>query len=464
MATKHQNIVIVGAGLVGSLAALMLAKRGYTVNVFERRPDMRRVQAERGRSINLALSHRGRRALEYAGVATNVEEIGIRMPGRMIHNLDGSLTFQPYGKENEAIYSVSRSGLNIALLNAAEGFENVRFHFGYRCVDVQSDTAETVFERSDGSQSRVQADYILAADGAYSAVRFTLQKRDRFNYEQYYMRQGYKELTIPALANATDSTLGAQRWQMKPHALHIWSRGTYMLIALPNPDGSFTCTLFLPFESAHTAEPSFERLTSNEAVMEFFTTSFPDAVPMMPNLLDDFWHNPVSSLVTVKCSPWVHGRVALIGDAAHAIVPFYGQGMNAGFEDCRILAEVLEQHNDDWRAALRQYQELRKPSGDAIAQLAMENFVEMSEKTADPKFLLRKTMEQYLHEQFPERFVPVYSMVTFSHLPYSAALQESERQEQLFTKIFTRRGIEENWQTPEGKHYIHQCFEQLYGG
>jgi kynurenine 3-monooxygenase len=459
MATKHQNITIVGAGLVGSLAALMLARRGYTVNVFERRPDMRRTQAERGRSINLALSHRGRRALEYAGVAANVEEIGIRMPGRMIHNLDGSLAFQPYGKEDEAIYSVSRSGLNIALLNAAERLENVHVHFGYRCVDVNSNTAEIVFEGSDGSQNGVQADYVLGADGAYSAVRFKLQKRDRFNYEQYYMRQGYKELTIPALGNTLE-----HRWQMEPRALHIWSRGTYMLIALPNLDGSFTCTLFLPFESAHATEPSFERLTSNEAVMEFFTTYFADAVPMMPNLLEAFWHNPTSSLVTVKCSPWVHERVALIGDAAHAIVPFYGQGMNAGFEDCRILAEVLEQHNDDWQAALQQYQELRKASGDAIAQLAMQNFVEMSEKTADPKFLLRKTMEKYLHEQFPERFVPVYSMVTFSHLPYTDALQESERQERLFAEIFARQGIEYDWQNPEGKHHMHQCFEQLYGG
>ncbi|MCU0425169.1 MAG: FAD-dependent monooxygenase [Candidatus Kapabacteria bacterium] len=441
--SKHQTITIVGGGLVGSLCAIFLGNRDYDVHLFDRRRDMRLTGAERGRSINLALSHRGLRALEAAGVGAHIETIGIPMRGRMIHNTDGGTVFQPYGKEGEAIYSVSRGGLNELLLNVADRHPHVHFHFEERCHDVNLDAASAVFMRSDGTLHEVKADCLIGADGAYSAVRGVMQKQGRFNYEQFYLDHGYKELTIPAAPDGS--------WVVEKNALHIWPRGRYMFIALPNTDGSFTCTLFLPFKSNRADEPSFEDLDSEEAVMQFFRSSFPDAVPCMPNLVEEFFANPTSSLVTVRCSPWIHHDSAmLIGDAAHAIVPFYGQGMNAGFEDCRIFDELLTKHDDHWLEAMQEYNTVRKPNGDAIARLAMQNFVEMSERVADPMFLLRKKIEQRCQSLYPSAFQPVYSMVTFSHIPYSEALKEMERQDAVFERVLRLESIRERWNTPEG--------------
>lgn len=447
--SKHQTITIVGGGLVGSLCAIFLGNRDYDVHVFDRRRDMRLTGAERGRSINLALSHRGLKALEAAGVAAHIDTIGIPMRGRMIHNADGATVFQPYGKDGEAIYSVSRGGLNELLLNIADRHPHVHFHFEERCQDVNVHEATAAFMRSDGATHEVHADCIIGADGAYSAVRGVMQKQGRFNYEQLYLEHGYKELTIPAKPDGN--------WALEKNALHIWPRGRYMFIALPNTDGSFTCTLFLPFESNRADEPSFEDLHTEEAVMRFFGTSFPDVVQLMPDLAQEFFANPTSTLVTVRCSPWIYQDTAmLIGDAAHAIVPFYGQGMNAGFEDCRIFNELLTKHDDHWLETLQEYNTVRKPNSDAIARLAMQNFVEMSERVADPMFLLRKKIEQRCHALYPSAFQPVYSMVTFSHLPYADALKEMERQDAIFEKILSLEHIRERWNTSEGESAVQE--------
>ncbi|MCS6808306.1 MAG: NAD(P)/FAD-dependent oxidoreductase [Bacteroidota bacterium] len=443
----HRIITIVGGGLVGSLCAIMLGNRGYTVHVFDRRRDVRTYGGERGRSINLALSHRGVRALQEAGISAQIDTIGVPMRGRMIHYTDGSMVFQPYGKDGEAIYSVSRAALNQLLLNAAEQHPHVHLHFEECCCDVDVATARALFTRADGSTHSVSADCVIGADGAYSVVRGVMQKYGRFNYEQHYLEHGYKELTIPSSPNGT--------WVLEPNALHIWPRGRYMFIALPNVDGSFTCTLFLPFESTRDDEPSFEDLHSAESIHNFFCQAFPDVVQYMPHFVEEFIAHPTSTLITIRCTPWFYqDRVMLIGDAAHAIVPFYGQGMNAGFEDCRIFSELLAQYHDNWLQALREYHTQRKPNADAIAHLAMQNFVEMSERVADPMFLLRKRIEQHCHTLYPHAFIPVYSMVTFSHIPYVEALQEMERQEAVLNRIMCLERIKERWNTPEGEETI----------
>lgn len=450
--SPQKHVVIIGAGLVGSLLAVLLARRGVRVDLFDRRADIRTTLPERGRSINLALSQRGIRALQAAGIATegdttkggafDIDTIGIQMRGRMIHAPDGTQTFQQYGKDGEAIYSVSRTELNKMLLNAADAVHGITTHFATRCTDVALETATAHFTTASGEHIAASSDCLIGADGAYSPVRLAMQKRERFNYEQFYLDHGYKELTIPANADGS--------WKLNKNALHIWPRARYMLIALPNHDGSFTCTLFLPFEPAFDSETSFHGLHTPNDVTRAFEKLFPDALAMMPTLTEDFFHNPTSSLVTIRCAPWtLEDKAMLIGDAAHAIVPFYGQGMNAGFEDCRVFDELLTKHGDVWADAMHEYQFVRKPNSDAIARLAMENFIEMSERVADPKFLLRKKIEQHLHSRYGEAFIPVYSMVTFSHIPYVNALREMEHQNTLFTAIMRLPDIEHSWNTPE---------------
>ncbi|GAB4495611.1 MAG: NAD(P)/FAD-dependent oxidoreductase [Saprospiraceae bacterium] len=432
--TSQQKVIVVGAGLVGSLWAVFLARRGYQVEVYERRPDMRAAGYQGGRSINLAMSERGWKAVEQAGIREKIEKVAIPMPGRMMHSLAGEKTFQPYGKEGQAIYSVSRGGLNLELLNIAASFPNVRFFFDHRCADVDLEKPFLTFENLKTNELKtVEAPLIFAADGAFSAVRYALQRTDRFNYTQFYLEHGYKELTIPPAPG------GGHR--MEKNALHIWPRGNFMLIALPNADGSFTCTLFLPFEG----EVSFEQIKTDADVLAFFQKYFPDAVPLMPTLVHDFWKNPTSSLVTVKCAPWQwQNRILLIGDAAHAIVPFYGQGMNAGFEDCTILAAMHDEMGGDWSRVIPQFARQRKADGDAIAELAQRNFIEMRDLVADPKFLLRKKIAAHLHEKHPD-FLPVYSMVTFSNTPYHVALREDDAQNDLFKQILNLENVENEW-------------------
>ncbi len=418
------KVTIIGAGLVGSLWALIMGKRGYDVQVFERRGDMRKAGYSGGRSINLALSDRGWKGIEKAGVADKIRETAIPMYGRMIHTEDGQQIYQAYGKEGQAIYSVSRGGLNEALLDLADKLPNVQFNFDHVCADYKIESDELLFDDMATGQRKSHAtDLLFGTDGAYSAVRMSLMKRPGFDYQQSYLEHGYKELTIPPSADGG--------FQLEKNALHIWPRGSFMMIALPNPDGSFTCTLFLEFKGA----VSFDSLDSDAAVMDFFNRYFADAVPMMPTLLEDFNTNPSSSLMTVRCKPWNYNKTLLIGDAAHAIVPFFGQGMNCGFEDCTILDSMIADTDNDWASIFEAFNSTRVKDGNAIADLALRNFVEMRDHVADPKFLLRKKIAASLQEKFPERFMDVYSMVTFSHLPYSEGWKELAKQDLLFAEI-----------------------------
>jgi kynurenine 3-monooxygenase len=439
-----KDITIIGAGLVGSLLSIYLAKRGYRVSIFERRPDMRKEKISAGRSINLALSDRGLLALDKVGLADEIKNISIPMHGRHIHNMDGSTAFQPYGKEGQFINSVSRGTLNMKLMDLAEQ-HGVQIQFNHKCSAIDWKTNTINFELPGLQLVAHHSQLIFGSDGAFSAARMQHQlQHDKFNYSQYYIDCGYKELTIPPTA--------AGEFAMEVNALHIWPRKDYMLIALPNLDKTFTCTLFFPFEGP----ASFSNLTTKEKVQSFFENTFPDAMALMPDYVNEFFNNPTSSLVTVKCFPWVReDKFALIGDAAHAIVPFFGQGMNCGFEDCRVLDELIDENGDDWATILQRYQLLRKPDGDAIADLAINNFTEMRDRTADPKFLLQKKIEARLHDKYPGQWIPAYSQVTFSpHIRYSEALQRGQQQEAIMQEVMKTPGIEENWQSEELENMI----------
>jgi kynurenine 3-monooxygenase len=420
-----KRATIIGAGLVGSLWALFMAKRGYQVTVFERRPDMRKLNTGGGRSINLALSDRGLKALKTLGLESKIRDMAIPMHGRLIHLPDGSIGgLQPYGEQGQYINSISRGGLNELLMNEAEQLGNVTFQFNTRSLDIDKGKNEVLLENTEtGEQFTTQSDVMFATDGAFSAVRTSMEKTDRFDYSQYYLPHGYKELSIPAADNGG--------FRMDPSALHIWPRKSFMLIALPNLDGSFTCTLFLAFDG----EVAFEHLKTEDQVKAFFKEYFPDVVTLMPNYVEEFFTNPTSSLVTVKCFPWVYGnKIALMGDAAHAIVPFYGQGMNAGFEDCSVLNELATELREDWPAVLEAYQQSRKPNADGIAELAIKNFIEMRDLVSDPFFQLQKAVEKQLHRKHPERYVPLYTMVTFSELPYAEALRRAQLHDSFFAE------------------------------
>lgn len=429
---ENKSIAIVGAGLVGSLLSIYLVKRGYKVSVYERRMDMRKHQIEGGRSINLALSNRGIRALHEVGLADVLKQNSLPMHGRMIHDAKGNLTYQAYGKSGQYINSVSRGGLNMMLMTEAEKL-GVEFHFEHRCVHVDFDKTELVLKYNEAIVHRTH-DVIIGSDGAFSAVRNTMQFTDRFEYSQTYIEHGYKELRIPAGENHT--------YLLDPNALHIWPRESYMLIALPNPDMSFTCTLFLPFEGP----VSFQELKKEEDVQTFFERNFPDATKLMSTLREDFRNNATASLITVRCYPWVKNRTLLIGDASHGIVPFFGQGMNAGFEDCRVLNQLLNDNEDHWKPTLSTFQQLRKPDTDAIAQLALDNFIEMRDLVADADFLLRKKIEAKLHELFPDKWMPLYSMVTFyDDVRYSEAYRIGNAQRKIMDEVMKTPGIETNW-------------------
>ncbi|MBX2967432.1 MAG: FAD-dependent monooxygenase [Cyclobacteriaceae bacterium] len=430
--TKH--IAIVGAGLVGSLLSIYLAKRGYKVSVYERRLDMRKHLIEGGRSINLALSNRGIRALEQIGLAEMLKQNAISMHGRMIHDEQGKLNLLPYGKAGQFINSVSRGGLNMALTTEAEK-QGVEFFFEHRCLHVDFNKTELTLQEYEAVKHKT-FDLIIGADGAFSAVRGAMQLTERFEYQQTYIEHGYKELRIPAGDDGN--------FLMEPNALHIWPRDSFMLIALPNPDKTFTCTLFLPFEGTN----SFSELDSPEAIQKFFAKYFPDACAMMPALQEDFRDNPTSSLVTIRCYPWARNKTLLVGDAAHGIVPFYGQGMNAGFEDCRVLNDLLDEYGDKWKKVMPAFQALRKPDADAIAQLALDNFVEMRDLVNDEDFIIRKKIEAKLHEHYPDKWIPLYTMVTFrDDLRYSYAFETGQKQKAIMDQVMKSPGIFENWQS-----------------
>ena len=442
-----EPLTVMGAGLVGSLLSLYLARRGHPVQVFERRADPRRAGFQEGRSINLALSDRGWRALEGVGVADDIRQVGIAMSGRVMHDAHGTLTRQPYGAAGQAIYSVNRGHLNRRLLDLAEAQPNVRLSFGQQCLGIDLRQQHlNLFDTATQQAHTEPYTRLFGTDGAFSAVRAALQKTDRYDYSQDYLEYGYKELTIAAGPGGA--------WQLEKNALHIWPRGQYLMIALPNLDGSFNCTLFFPYEGAE----SFAALQTPAQVTAFFSRVFPDAVPLMPALEQEFFEHPTGSLVTIKCFPWKHDDdVLLLGDASHAIVPFYGQGMNAGFEDCSVLNQLLDQHGDaDWPTIFAEFQQQRKPNTDAMADLAIYNFTEMRDRVADPRFLLQKKVEAKIATQFPGRWTPLYSQVTFSHTPYAEAWAAGQRQDAIMARLMPHIHAETDFDQPTVQALVQQ--------
>ena len=431
-----EKIAIIGGGLSGSLLAICLAKRGAQVELYERRGDIRKGQADAGRSINLALSTRGIEALKRVGLAEQVLNDAIPMNGRMMHSIDGQLTYQAYGKEGQYINSVSRSLLNIKLLELADEFDNVKILFKQKCVDVDLNKNTAVMENEHGEQNIITADILFGSDGSFSAVRSEMQKTSRFSYSQTYENYGYKELEI---VPGPDSS-----FQAEEHALHIWPRGEFMMIALPNPGGNFTCTLFLPYEG----ERSFEKLQTPQEIEAFFKQYFADALPMMPNYVEDFMSNPTGSLVTIRCNPWVNKKFALIGDAAHAVIPFYGQGMNCSFEDVKELDEIIEAHYPNWDDIFKNYQDARIKNANAIADLACKNFVEMRDLVGRPEFMRFKKIDNDLCAHYPEMYKSQYELVSFSKTSYKYAQDMGYKNEALIAHIM-EHNLDTNIQNSE---------------
>ncbi|WP_298120453.1 NAD(P)/FAD-dependent oxidoreductase [Flavobacterium sp.] len=437
-----KKIAIVGSGLVGTLLGIYLKRRGHTVHIYDRSPDIRKINFS-GRSINLVLSDRGVKALSDVGLEKEVLGIGIPVEKRAIHVGENTVNEQFYGKDGEVIYSLSRGLLNKKMVDLAEK-AGVEFFFEEKVWDVDLTTATiSIGETERGEWITKDYDLTFGADGAFSRVRHRMQRQSMFNYSQEFLEIGYKELHIPANADGSH--------KLDKNSLHIWPRGKFMLMALANLDGTFTCTLFMP----HDGENSFESLQSNEQLVDFFAQYFPDTKEVIPNLVQDFFKNPTSYLVTMKCFPWTFSdKVALIGDACHAIVPFYGHGMNAGFEDITVLEQMIEKYGDDWANLLNDYENSRKPNTDAIAELSYRNFMEMSSKTADEKFLLQKKIEKWFSDKHPDKWMPLYSRVTFSLQPYSEALAIGDFQNKIMEEILQIENIQEKWNSDEVENLI----------
>ena len=440
-----KNITIAGGGLVGSLMAYMLAKKGYNVKVYEQRPDMRKKRIDGGRSINLVISHRGWTALEKAGVADEIREIIVPAYGRMTHDLDGTQHYYPYSIHGKSISSVSRGGLNMKMMDLAEPLPNVQYFFNQKCVDVNLETATAWFQDYDtGEVSEVNADLLIGADGAYSAVRTRMLSKMPLNYTQEYIEHGYKEIHIPAAPDGSP--------QLDLKALHIWPRKQFMLMGLANLDNGFTGTLFFPQEG----EESFASVQTGDQALDFFKKYFPDAIPLIPNLKEQYEENTTSPLMVVRCKPWTYkGKVMLVGDAAHATVPFYGEGMNAGFEDVYVFINLLEKMGDgNMPALLDSYTKAREDNGKALVDLSMRNFIEMRDLVADPQFILRKKIEAKIYKKYPEKWMPLYSQVKFTNIPYIDAWNEGLRQDEIMKPILATPGIAEKWDSNEVEQMI----------
>ena len=422
------KFVLIGSGLAGGLLAAYLGRRGYEVDLYERRADPREGNIIGGRSINLAISTRGIHALEQIEIADEALQQAIPMRGRMIHDKSGALHFAPYDVDpKKCINSIGRASLNTAVIEAAQCYPNVRVHFNHKCSDVDLDEPICHLETATGKLA-VHGDAVIGVDGAFSAVRESMRRKiNNFQYDESYLAHGYKELTIPPAPGGS--------WQIERNALHIWPRKSFMMIALPNPDGSFTCTLFWEFKGPR----SFSTTKTDDEVRRFFDEEFPDAVPLMPTLLEDFKNNPTGSLVTIRCAPWYYGdKVCLLGDAAHAVVPFYGQGMNAAFEDCVVLDECLQNFPDSRERAFAEYFRSRKENADALADLAVGNFIEMRDKTASRAFRAKKKLDHMLEAALPGMYLPLYAMVTFSRVPYATAARRARIQDRiLYTALVT---------------------------
>ena len=442
MTQSKKNIAIIGSGLVGSLLAIYLKKYGHQITVFDRRPDIRNIEFS-GRSINLAMSNRGWNALRAVGIEDEIKEIAIPLYKRAMHVVGKPEYYQKYGKDGEAIWSISRGVLNKRMIDLAEN-NGVEFRFEEKVWDVDLPEAKVYTGESEkGEWKEYPFDLIFGCDGAFSRVRHKMQRRSRFDYSQDFIDVGYKELTIPANNDGTH--------KLDKNSFHIWPRGKFMFIAMPNLDGSFTCTLFMPFEG----EISFENIKTKKDAVQFFKTYFPNVKNEIENLTEDFFKNPTSAMVTMKCFPWTYwDKVALVGDSAHAVVPFYGQGMNAGFEDIFVLDEIIQELGDDWEKIFETYQQRRKPNADAIAELSYRNFVEMSSKTADANFLLQKKIEKHFSAKHPDKWIPAYSRVTFSERPYAEALAAGDAQEMIMKEVMKISDIEKKWNSEEVEKLI----------
>lgn len=422
---KQQPILLIGAGLAGCLLAIYLGRRGFSIKLFEQRTDMRRHDIAAGRSINLSLSERGIHALKEVGLFHKVEKYLVAMPGRMLHNQNGQCRYQPYGKNaGDVHYSVSRGALNKLLLDGAESTGRVSLFFNENCTGLDFKTNRLSFRnKKSGSRHSIDFNTVIGSDGAGSAVGHALAEEKAIEMRHEHLPHGYKELAIPADRNGG--------YQLEKNALHIWPRGGYMLIALPNIDGSFTATLFLPL----TGPDSFESLVDKQSVCDFFGTQFPDTRELIPDLASEFFCHPTGNLGTIRSAPWrLAGKVLLIGDAAHAIVPFHGQGMNAAFEDCASLNQHLDRI-DDWETLFDAFESERKPNADAIADMALENYIEMRDAVRDPKFHLRKNIEWFLEARHTDRFIPRYSMVMFHRFPYAVVQQRGEIQAAILARL-----------------------------
>ena len=434
----RKEITIVGAGLVGSLCSLFMTKRGYKVNVFERRKDLRSEIITAGKSINLALSKRGWTALEKAGIDAEVIKIAIPVYKRIMHDIKGRLTDQPYGNEGEAIYSVSRAQMNVLMMNLAEK-NGANLYFNEKCIDVDFEQSIVTFENTEFKKNQnIKSDFLIGADGAFSVVRKQMVNKCQHDYEYNEINHDYKELLIPAGKNNS--------YLLDKNALHIWPRGDFMLMALANLDGSFTCTLFAPKKG----KDSFDGLNTKQEVENYFSDIFPDFSALVPNLYEQWISNPTSTLGIVRTYPWhIKDRSLLIGDAAHATVPFYGQGMNCGFEDCRMLDDLLDDCQHDLEGCFKRYSEMRKPNADGVQDLSMQNFIVMRDKTADPLFLLQKKIEKKFSNLYPDKWTPLYSMVSFTNISYSEAWSIGMRQEKIMQEIMQIPNIDKIWKNQE---------------
>ncbi len=433
-----KEIVVLGAGLVGSLSAMLLARRGYSVTVFDKRPEVGSSGTQSRRTINMALSERGWRALREVGVADEVHPFAIPLAGRMIHQPDGRTVTQPYGKAGQAIYSVARERLNALLVEKARHHYQVQFRFGYKCTGVELEGPRIFLEHLDTQrQLTVEPEVLIGADGAFSRVRDGLQKQTdlAFRQQQHYIEHGYKELTLPARDGGG--------WSLPENFLHVWPRNRFMFIALPNPEGTFTGTLFLPFEG----EVSFATIRTEADVLQLFGTYFPDALPLMPDLGREYAGNCTWPLASIRCFPWSYrGKATLIGDASHTLLPFYGQGMNTGFEDAMAMDQLMDGFGGDWETLFDRFQRSRKAHTDAITELAFQNFVEMREKTMNPAYLFRKKIEAHISSKHPDLWTPLYSMVSFSNIPFAEVLATGRRQERIMDKVMGLRGVEHDWE------------------
>ncbi|MGB1183727.1 MAG: FAD-dependent oxidoreductase [Schleiferiaceae bacterium] len=438
-----KHIVLIGAGLAGSYMAYALGKKGYSVEVFEKRPDPRKAAYGSGRSINLVVSHRGWTAFKYAGIEEEIRKIVVPAHGRQIHDLEGNETFFPYSIDGQAIHSISRSELNETLLNLAEAQTNVRIHFDHICERIDTESGN-VHLSHHGVSVHVTGDLIVGADGAGSAVRRTLMGKPRFNFSQNFIDSGYKEVHIPAGEDGAP--------QLNIDALHIWPRREFMLMGLANTDHGFTGTVFAPF----TGEYGLDQLTTGKDGLRYFEKYFKDAIPLIPNLEEQWENNPTSALACIRCHPYHWGsNTMLIGDAAHATVPFYGEGMNGSLEDVRVFLELLDEHGDsDMKLVLNRYTELREPAGNALVDLSLRNFIEMRDLVADPAFQLRKKIERNVQKNHPDQWTPLYSLVKFTNIPYHEAMAQGERHDEIMADILALENIEARWDSKEVEEMI----------